>query len=93
MQQTLVCCAFCDAAPGTGAGKAHTWGQDDRVSHPICVDYAIQTEPDPDERDHVACDDCGLVVDTLAALIHAVGRRETDADIDTDSTVTGSLAS
>jgi hypothetical protein len=32
------------------------------------VDCAIQTEPDPDERDHVTCDGCGLVVDTLAAL-------------------------
>jgi len=24
--------------------------------------------PDPDERDHVACDGCGLVGDRLAAL-------------------------
>lgn len=24
--------------------------------------------PDPDERDHFACDGCGLVVDALAAL-------------------------
>jgi ribosomal protein S27AE len=25
-------------------------------------------EPDPNERDHHACDGCGLVVDSLAAL-------------------------
>ncbi|WP_049986316.1 DUF7558 family protein [Halobellus rufus] len=68
MQQTLVGCAFCDAPPGTETGEAHTWGQDERVTHPICVDCAIQTRPNPDERDHVACDGCGLVVDTLAAL-------------------------
>jgi len=36
--------------------------------HPICVDCAIQTKPGPDEYDHVACDGCGLVVDTLAVL-------------------------
>lgn len=68
MQQTLTGCAFCDASPSTETAEAHTWGQDERVTHPICVDCAIQTEPDPDERDHVACDGCGLVVDTLAAL-------------------------
>ncbi len=68
MQQTLTGCAFCDAPPGVEAGGAYTWGQDERVTHPICVDCAIQAEPDPDERDHVACDGCGLVVDTLAAL-------------------------
>ncbi|MDT3437374.1 hypothetical protein [Haloarcula sp. 1CSR25-25] len=68
MQQTLVGCAFCDAPPGTETGEAHTGGQDERVTHPICVDCAIQTESDPDVCDHVACDGCGLVVDTLAAL-------------------------
>ena len=68
MQQTLVGCAFCDAPPSTETGKAHTWGEDERVTHPICVDCAIQTEPDPDEHDHYACDSCGLVVDALAAL-------------------------
>ncbi|MFB1066813.1 hypothetical protein [Natrinema sp. H-ect4] len=68
MQQTLVGCAFCDAPPGTKTGEAHTWGQDERVTHPICVDCAIQAEPDPEECDHVACDGCGLVVDTLAVL-------------------------
>ena len=67
MQQTLTGCAFCDAPPGTEAGEAHTWGEDERVTHSICVDCAIQTEPDPDERDHYACDGCGLVVDALAA--------------------------
>jgi len=67
MQQTLMGCAFCDP-PGAEVGEAHTWGEDERVTHPICVDCAIQTEPDPNERDHVACDVCGLVVDALAAL-------------------------
>ena len=28
----------------------------------------MQTRPDPDKRDHLGCDDCGLVVDALAAL-------------------------
>ena len=67
MQQTLTGCAFCDAPPGAETGEAHTWGQDERVTHPICVDCAIQMEPDPDERDHYACDGCGLIVDALAA--------------------------
>jgi hypothetical protein len=49
-------------------GTAYTWGKDERVSHPICVDCAIQVTPDPEDRDHYACDACGLVVDTLAAL-------------------------
>jgi hypothetical protein len=67
MQQTLAGCAFCDARPGSETGEAHTWGKDERVTHPICVDCAIQEQPDPDERDHYACDACGLVVDALAA--------------------------
>ena len=67
-QQPIGGCAFCETMTGTMFGTAYTWGTDERVSHPICVDCAIQTEPDPDERDHVACDGCGLVVDTLAAL-------------------------
>jgi hypothetical protein len=61
-QQTLAGCAFCDAAPGTETGAAYTWGKEERVSHPICVDCAIQVTPDPDARDS-----CGLVVDSLAA--------------------------
>jgi len=68
MQQTLAGCAFCDALPGTEAGEAHTWGKDERVSHQICVDCAIQAEPDPSDRDRCTCDGCGLVVDALAAL-------------------------
>jgi hypothetical protein len=68
MQQTLAGCAFCDARPGSETGEAHTWGKDERVTHPICVDCAIQEQPDPDERDHHACDACGLVVNALAAL-------------------------
>ena len=68
MQQTLSGCAFCDAHLGSEMGEAHTWGKDERVTHSICVDCAIQERPDPDERDHHACDGCGLVVDALAAL-------------------------
>ena len=68
MQQTLSGCAFCDALPGSERGDAFTWGKDERVSHSICVDCAIQAQADPDDRDHHACDRCGLVVDTLAAL-------------------------
>jgi len=67
-QQTLAGCAFCEAAPGTETGTAYTWGKEEWVTRPICVDCAIQTESDPDERDHHACDSCGLVVDALAAL-------------------------
>ena len=68
MQQTLTGCAFCETRPGAEIGEAHTWGKDERVTHPICVDCAIQERPDPEERDHHACDGCGLVVDALAAL-------------------------
>jgi len=68
MQQTLAGCAFCAAPPGAETGIAYTWGKEERVSLPICVDCAIQETPDPDERDHYACDSCGLVVDALAAL-------------------------
>jgi len=67
MQQTLVGCVFCDAVPGTDVGEAHTLGKNERVTHPICVDCAIQSNPDPDERDYYACDGCGLIVDALAA--------------------------
>nr|WP_245835457.1 hypothetical protein [Natronolimnobius baerhuensis] len=34
----------------------------------MCVDCEIQTQPDPDEHNHHACDECRLIVDTLAAL-------------------------
>ena len=68
MQQTLSGCAFCDTLLGSVRGDAVTWGKDERVSHPICVDCAIQAQADPDDRDHHACDSCGLIVDTLAAL-------------------------
>ena len=68
MQQTLSGCAFCDARSGAERGEAHTWGNDERITHSICVDCVIQTRPDPDERDRYACDGCGLVVDALAAL-------------------------
>jgi len=67
-QQTLAGCGFCEAAPGTETGTAYTWGKEERVSHPICVDCAIQETPDPEERDHTTSDGCGLVVDALAAL-------------------------
>ncbi|WP_368410914.1 DUF7558 family protein [Halomarina pelagica] len=68
MQQTLSGCAFCDALPGSERGAAVTWGKDERVSHPICVDCAVQARADPDDRDHHACDGCGLIVDALSAL-------------------------
>lgn len=44
-------------------GRRTSWSP-----HPICVDCAIQTEANPDERDRFACDGCGIVVDALAAL-------------------------
>lgn len=68
MQRTLFGCTFCEAPPGSDVGEAHTWGKDERVTHPICIDCAIQIRPDPDERDHFTCDGCGLVVDALSAL-------------------------
>jgi hypothetical protein len=61
-------CAFCDARLRSETGEAHTWGKDERVTHPICIDCAIQERPDPDRHDHYACDGCGLVVNALAAL-------------------------
>jgi len=67
MQQTLSGCAFCDVQPGSEMGEAHTRGRDERVTHPICVDCAIQERPAPQKRDNHACERCGLVVDTLAA--------------------------
>lgn len=68
MQQTLTGCAFCETPPGTELGDAHTWGKAERVTHPICVDCAIQSRPDPTRADHHACDGCGLIVDALVAL-------------------------
>ncbi len=68
MWQTLADCTFCDALSGTGSGKAHTWGQDEQVTNPICVDCVIKAEPGPGERDHCTCDGCcRLVVDMIAA--------------------------
>lgn len=67
-QQTLAGCSFCEASPGTETGTAYTWGKDERVSHLICVDCAIQSRPDLDKHDHSAYDGCGLIVNTLAAL-------------------------
>nr|WP_237560656.1 hypothetical protein [Halostella litorea] len=43
-------------------------GKDDRVTHPICVDCAIQERPDSNDLDHHAYDGCGRIVDTLPAL-------------------------
>jgi hypothetical protein len=68
MQQTLSGCAFCDAPPSAERGEAHTWGKDEQVTSPICIECAVQERSDPKDRDHFACDGCGLVVDTLAAL-------------------------
>ena len=68
MQQTLTGCRFCEAAPGGQVGEAGTWGHDDLVTHPICAHCALQEVADPDERGRHACDGCGLIVDTGAAL-------------------------
>ena len=79
MQQTLAGCAFCDALPSSELSEARTWGKNDLVTHPICVDCAIQEQPDPDTPDHHACDSCGLIVDTLPALTSfrvAIGHLE-----------------
>jgi hypothetical protein len=40
-----------------------------QLTYPICVACAIQTRPNPDEHDHHAYDECGLIVNTLAALM------------------------
>lgn len=79
MQQTLSGCTFCDALPGSEVGEARTWGKDDLVTHPICIDCAVQERPDPTELDHHACDECGLIVDALPALTSfrvAIGHLE-----------------
>ena len=68
MQQTLTGCRFCEAPPSDQLGEARTWGHDDLVTYPICINCAIQETDDPDERGHHPCDGCGLVVGTGAAL-------------------------
>ena len=68
MQRMLTGCRFCDAPLDGELGEARTWGKDNLMTHPICVDCALQEIADPDERGHRACDGCGLVVDTGAAL-------------------------
>ena len=55
-------------APARKQARRTRGGKDKRVTHPICVDCAIQEQPAPDERNHHACDACGLVVNALAAL-------------------------
>lgn len=35
-----------EALPGSEAGEAHTWGRDERVTYPICVNCAIQVRAD-----------------------------------------------
>ena len=67
-QQPISGCAFCETVTGTMFGTAYTWGKDERVSHPICPDCAIQSRPDPERHDRHACDGCGVVVDCLPAL-------------------------
>jgi hypothetical protein len=78
-QRRLGGCAFCDAGPTAVAGTAFTWGVDERLAFDICRDCALQATPDPDDAGHHACDGCGVVVDTGAALAHVrvrVGRLE-----------------
>jgi hypothetical protein len=79
MQRTLSRCAFCDACPDSEFGEARTWGKDDLVTYPICIDCAIQERPAPNELDHYACDGCELIVDALPALTSfrvAIGHLE-----------------
>ncbi len=64
-QRPIDGCAFCNVPPGPKTGEADTRDRDKRVTHLICANCAIQTEPDSDECDHIAR---RLVVDTLAAL-------------------------
>jgi hypothetical protein len=49
-------------------GRGAYVGKDERVTHPICVDCALQERPDPEKHDYYICDGCRLVVDALAAL-------------------------
>ena len=67
MQQTLNGCRFCETPPSDQLGEARTWGHDDLVTYPICINCTIQETDDPDERGHHTRDG-GLIVDTAAAL-------------------------
>ena len=74
--RSLVGCAFCmttlTAHEIDQFGTARTWGKDDLVNLPICPTCALQHQHLPasarDRPDRFACDDCGLVVNCLAAL-------------------------
>lgn len=68
MQRTLTGYRFCEGAPSTDLGDARTWGYDDFVTPPLCTDCALREVADPDEREQYACDGCGIVVGTGAAL-------------------------
>lgn len=49
------------------------------MTHPICVDCAIQIPLGPDARDEFTCDSCGDVVESLSVLTSfrvEVGRFE-----------------
>lgn len=67
-QQTLEGCAFCDAGPDVRLGQAGSWGKDELITHPICVECALREHPDPDGAHRFACDGCGCLVDAVAAL-------------------------
>ena len=74
--RSLLGCAFCMTTLTDHEidqfGTARTWGKDDLVNLPICPTCALQHQQLPalarDRPDRFACDDCGLVVDCLAAL-------------------------
>jgi hypothetical protein len=68
LQQTLAGCTFCEAPPGTETGIPTRGVKRSESATRICVYCRIKETPDPNERDHYACDGCGLVVDALAAL-------------------------
>ncbi|MBP2252754.1 hypothetical protein J2754_003100 [Halarchaeum solikamskense] len=67
-QQTREGCAFCDAGPDVRLGQAGSWGKDELITHPICVECALREHPDPAEQHCFACDGCGCLVDAVAAL-------------------------
>jgi len=73
MQQTLSGCGS-SAMRLAEVGKAQAWGKDERVTHPIRVDCAIQSSRDPDDRDHHACGEA-VVLSSMLCSPHTVPCR------------------